>query len=56
MRSALTLILLLSVAAIAIAAPDAQPVAQNAPIGMLGGALLLLSVIAIGVESVRRLP
>ncbi len=58
MRSILMLLLLLVVAAIAVAAPSAHPaaVASTAPLDARGIALLMLSVIVIAVEGVRRLP
>ncbi len=58
MRSILLLLLLLVVAAIAVAAPSAHAVtaAATSPLDARGIALLMLSVIVIAVEGVRRLP
>ena len=58
MRSFLMLLLLLVVAAIAVAAPSVHPAAAAAtgPLDARGIALLMLSVVVIAVEGVRRLP
>ncbi len=58
MRSIVVLLLLLLVAAIAVAAPNVHAVAAAAagPLDARGIALLMLSVIVIAIEGVRRLP
>jgi hypothetical protein len=58
MRSLVTLALLILVAAFAIAGPSAQTVVAGATssLDLRGAALLMISVIVIAVETVRRIP
>ena len=55
MRSLITLALLLLIAAVAIAAPNAHSAAAGT-LDARGTALLLICVVVIAVETVRRLP
>ena len=57
MRSILSLVLLFLVAAFAIAAPGTHAaVTTSAPLDARGMVLIMITVIVIAVETVRRLP
>ncbi|HEX7191091.1 MAG TPA: hypothetical protein VF381_05900 [Thermoanaerobaculia bacterium] len=57
MRSILSLALLLLVAAFAIAAPETHAaVNSTAPLDARGMALIMITVVVVAVETVRRLP
>ena len=57
MRSILSLVLLFLVAAFAIAAPETHAaVATSAPLDARGMVLIMITIIVVAVETVRRLP
>ncbi|HEY2321780.1 MAG TPA: hypothetical protein VGJ82_02850 [Thermoanaerobaculia bacterium] len=57
MRSILSLVLLFLVAAYAIAAPETHAAsAASAPLDARGMVLIMITVIVVAVETVRRLP
>lgn len=56
MRSIATLALLLLVAAIAVGAPESRPLSASAPLDLRGIALIMITVVVVAVEGVRRLP
>ena len=57
MRSILSLVVLFLVAAFAIAAPETHAaVTSSAPLDARGMVLIMITVIVVAVETVRRLP
>jgi hypothetical protein len=57
MRSILSLVLLFLVAAFAIAAPETHAaVTTSTPLDARGMVLIMITVIVVAVETVRRLP
>jgi hypothetical protein len=57
MRSILSLIVLLLIAAFAIAAPESHAAVNgSAPLDARGMALIMIAVVVVAVETVRRLP
>ena len=57
MRSILSLAVLLLIAAFAIAAPESHAaVNASAPLDARGMALIMITVVVVAVETVRRLP
>ena len=57
MRSILSLALLLLVAVFAIAAPESHAaVSGSAPLDARGLALIMITIVVVAVETVRRLP
>ena len=57
MRSILSLALLLLIAAFAIAAPESHAAVNgSAPLDARGMALIMITIVVVAVETVRRLP
>jgi hypothetical protein len=57
MRSVLSLVVLLLIAAFAVAAPETHAAANAvAPLDGRGMALIMITVVVVAVETVRRLP
>jgi hypothetical protein len=57
MRSILSLVVLLLIAAFAIAAPESHAAVNGSvPLDARGMALIMIAVVVVAVETVRRLP